>query len=236
MKVASVTEVHGGPERLSTNELVSLIDQIAVGRGSEVFSPKPRADDPYWPADFSTPRPALDQIRAQIAYEQETVDEKLRAKDQVFVITASGTRRVHLPGCHHVRHTVDREESWQTVLDNYPTLRPADLGTVYRLPMILTRSEVELLNSYIACQACAPTLDHQRKKYVLNARPMSVLSIAVHHIGRAVATPEGEDLGFLVGHQRIVTADGIRSIMTTTDRVVETDGEEKYLIAPRAEL
>lgn len=213
-----------------------LIDQIAVGGGSEAFSPKSGTGDPHWPAEYHASKPALEQIRAQIAYELEMVDEKLRSKDQVFVITASGTRRVHLPGCHHVRHAVDREESWRTVLDNYSTLRPTDLGTVYRLPMILTRSEVELLNSYIACQACAPTLDHQRKKYFLNARPMSVLSIAVHHIGRAVATPEGEDLGFLVSHQRIVTADGLRSIMTTMDRVIETDGEEKYLIAPRAEL
>lgn len=231
-----VTEVKNGPERLSTDELVSLIDQIAVGRGFEAFSEASRTDDPYWPADFHTPKPPLGQIQAQIAREQETVDEKLRAQEQVFVITASGTRRVHLPGCHHVTHTVDREEAWRTVLDNYSTLRPADLGSVYRQPLILTRSEVEALNSYISCQACAPTLDHPRKRYVLNARPMSVLSIGVHHIGRAVATPEGEDLGFLVSHQKIVTAEGIRSITTTTERVIETDGTEKLVVAPKPTL
>lgn len=228
-----MTEVQDGPERLSTDELVSLIDQIAAGRGSEAFNKTARADDPYWPADYYEPKPTLEEIRAQIAREQSAIDEKLRAKEQIFVITASGTRRVHVPSCHHVRHTVNREESWRNVLDNYSTLRPADLGMVYRPPLVLTRSEVEALNSYISCQACAPTLDHPRKRYVLNARPMSVLSIGVHHVGRAVATPEGEDLGFLVSHQRIVTADGIRSVTSTTARVIETDGTEKYIIAPK---
>lgn len=228
-----MTEVKDGPERLSTNELVSLVDEIAAGRGSNAFTGTVRSEDLYWPADQYSPKPTLDEIRAQIAREQSAVDEKLRAQEKVFVITASGTRRVHSPGCHHVRRTVDREEAWGTVLDSYATLQPSDLGTVYRPPLILTRSEVEALNSYVTCQACAPTLDHPRKKYVLNTRPMSVLSIGVHHIGRAVATLEGEDLGFLVGHQRIVTGDGIRSIMTTTDRVIESDGTEKYLVAPQ---
>lgn len=39
---------------------------------------------------------------------------------------------------------------------------------------------------------------------------------------------------FLVGHQRFVTAEGIRIITTTTERVIETDGTEKYGVAPRS--
>jgi hypothetical protein len=50
--------------------------------------------------------------------------------------------------------------------------------------------------------------------------------------GRAVATPKAKTLGFLVGHQRIVTGDGIRSSVTTTDRGIETDDTERYLVAP----
>lgn len=232
-KAAAVTDIQEGPERLSTNELVSLIDQIAAGRGSEAFEQIVRTDDPYWPSTYSQPKPALEEIRAQIAREQSEVDEKLRTHEPVFVITAGGTRRVHLPGCFHVRHTLDREEAWSSVLGGYATLRPADFRIVYQVPQILTRREVETLNSYITCQICAPTLDHQRKMFVLNARPVGALGFGPHHIGRAVATPEGEDLGHLVSHQRIVTADGIRSITTTTECVIETDGTEKYAVAPK---
>jgi hypothetical protein len=52
-------------------------------------------------------------------------------------------------------------------------------------------------------------------------------------MGREIATPEGERLGTLVSHQRIVTAEGIRSITTTTERVIEGDGTEKYAVAPK---
>ena len=53
-----------------------------------------------------------------------------------------------------------------------------------------------------------------------------------HHLGRTVQTPDGEDLGSLVS-QRIVSTAGIRSITTTTEKVIKGDGTEKYLVAPK---
>jgi hypothetical protein len=133
-------------------------------------------------------------------------------------------------------HVLDRTESWGFVLANYDTLRPADLGIVYRMPHLLTRQEVEALNSYVPCQACAPTLDHQRKTFTFPVRPMKTLSFGTHHVGRAVFTLEGDALGNLVSHQRIVSADGVRSITTTTGHVLEGGGEEKYVVAPKEDL
>ena len=228
-----MAEHNDGPERLSTDELVGLIDEIAAGRGSGLIPERTPADDPYWPAADYSPKPSLEEIKAQIRREQEAVDSRLRSGKEVFVITASGTRRVHRPGCHHVRHTVDRAESWDLVLQNYDTLRPADLGMVYRVPHVLSRQEVEGLNSYVTCQACVPDLDHQRKKFTFPVRPMLALSFVSHHIGRAVFTENGEELGVLVSHQRIVTADGIRSVTTTTEKMLEGDGTEKYVVAPK---
>ncbi|QOD05790.1 hypothetical protein [Pseudarthrobacter sp. BIM B-2242] len=232
-----MAEHNDGPERLSTDELVSLIDEIAAGRGSGLVPERTPMDDPYWPAsDYSQPKPSLEEIRAQIKREQEAVDSRLRSGEDVFVITASGARRVHRPGCWHVRHTVDRTEAWDMVLQGYETLRPADLGMVYRMPHVLSRQEVEALNSYVTCQVCAPGLDHQRKKFTFPVRPMLALSFGAQHVGRAVFTEEGEELGALVSHQRIVTADGIRSITTTTLQTLEGDGTEKYVLAPKESL
>lgn len=229
-----MAEHNDGPERLSTDELVNLIDEIAAGRGSGLVPERTPADDPYWPAaDYSQPKPSMEDIRAQIKREQETVDSRLRSKEPVFVITASGTRRVHKPECFHVRHTVDRTESWDLVLQNYDKLRPSDLGMVYQMPHVLTRPEVEALNSYVTCQACAPDLDHQRKRFTFPVRPMLALSFGPHHVGRAVFTPEGEVLGLLVSHERIVDVSGIRSVTTTTEQVIEGDGTEKYVVAPK---
>lgn len=226
-----MTEVNDGPERLSSDELVNLIDEIVSGQGSRAFTRS--GGDDYWPADFYKPKPTLEEIRSQIAREQSLVDEKLRSEEPIFVITASGTRRVHLPSCSHVRHTINQDEAWAFALDHYEKLRPAELGMVYRMPHILTRSEVEALNSYVPCRACAPTLNHPRKVFVLNPKPMLALSFGTHHVGREVATPEGEEIGILVSHQRITTAGGIRSITTTTERVIEGDGTEKYIVAPK---
>lgn len=231
-----MAEQNDGPERLSTDELVNLIDQIAAGRGSTLAPEREQADDPYWPAADYTPKPSLEEFRAQIRREQEAVDSRLRSGEDVFVITASGTRRVHRPGCWHVRHTVDRTEAWDMVLQSYDTLQPADLGMIYRMPHVLSRPEVEALNSYVTCHVCAPGLNHQRKKYSFPARPMLALSFGQHHVGRTVFTEEGEELGALVSHQRIVTADGIRSITTTTLQTLEGDGTEKYVVAPKESL
>jgi hypothetical protein len=225
--------MNDGPERLSSDELVNLLDQIAAGRGDDVFPRSTAEADQYWPDGFYGSKPSLDGIKAQIAREQSIIDAKLRTGEPVFVNTASGSRRIHKPECHHIQHTLDRTEAWSQVLTGYETLRPAELGVVYRMPDILNRAEVEALNSYITCQACAPTLDHTRKTYVLNARPMQALSFGPQHVGREVATPEGERLGTLVSHQRIVTAAGVRSITTTTARVIEGDGTEKYSVAPK---
>lgn len=232
-----MAEHNDGPERLSTDELVNLIDEIAAGRGTGLVPDRTPADDPYWPAaDYSQPKPSMEEIRAQIRREQEAVDSGLRSSEPVFVITASGTRRVHRPDCFHVRHTVDRTESWDLVLKNYDTLRPSDLSMVYRMPHVLTRAQVEALNSYVTCQVCAPDLDHQRKKFSFPVRPMLALSFGPHHVGRAVFTEEGEELGVLVSHQRIVTGDGIRSVTTTTQQTLEGDGTEKYVVAPKESL
>lgn len=228
-----MAEHNDGPERLSTDELVNLIDEIASGRGSGLVPERTPVDDPYWPADYYQPKPSLEAIKAKIKREQEEVDAKLGSAEPIFAITASGTRRVHNPTCHHVRHTIDRAEAWDTVLRNYGTLRPRILGDIYRMPYLLTRREVEALNSYVACQACAPALEHQRKKFTFPVRPMLALSFGPHHVGREVFTPEGEELGVLVSHQRIVTGDGVRSVTTTTETVVEGDGTEKYLVAPK---
>ena len=228
-----MAEHNDGPERLSTDELVNLIDEIAAGRGSTLVPEREPADDPYWPSADYSPKPSLEEIRAQIRREQEAVDSRLRSGQDVFFITASGIRRVHKPDCDHVRHTVDRSESWDLVLQNYDTLRPADLGMVYRMPHVLTRPEVEALNSYVTCQACVPALDHQRKKFTFPVQSMLALSFGQHHVGRAVFTEDGEELGALVSHQRIVAAEGIRSITRTTEQTLEGDGTEKYVVAPK---
>lgn len=227
---ATMTDLNDGPERLSSDELANLIDQIVSGHGSRAFT---RSSDGYWSADYYKPKPTLEEIRAQVLREQAAIDGKLRSEEPLFVITASGTRRVHLPTCSHIRHTIDREESWAFVLERYSELRPSDLGLMYRMPHILTRTEVEALNSYIPCRVCAPTLNHPRKIFVLNPKPMLALSFGIHHVGREVATPDGEEIGILLSHQRIITADGIRSITTTTKRVIEGDGTEKYIVAPK---
>lgn len=231
-----MAEHNNGPERLSTDELVNLIEDIAAGRGSTLVPDREASDDPYWPADYPQPKPSLEAIRSRIAREQAEIDAKLRSGEPTFVITANGTRRVHTSSCYHVQHTIDRAEAWDTVLQKYATLQPRTLGDIYRMPHLLTRAEVEALNSYVACQACAPALAHQRKKFSFPVRPMLALSFGQHHVGRAVFTEEGEELGALVSHQRVVSANGIRSITTTTLQTLEGDGTEKYVVAPKDSL
>ncbi|QOT19304.1 hypothetical protein [Paenarthrobacter sp. YJN-5] len=223
-----------GPDQLSSDELLNLLHQIVGGRGSDSIS-WIGAEDGVLLEDIYGPKPTLEEFKARITAEQAFVDEKLRSEEPVFVNTASGARRIHKPSCHHVRHTLDRVECWSFVLSGYARLRPETIRGVYRLPDILTRAEVEALNSYAACQVCAPTLDHPRKRHILNSGPMKALSFGPSHMGREVATPEGEWLGTLVSHQRIVTAEGVRSVTTTTERVIEGDGTEKYTVAPKAD-
>jgi hypothetical protein len=232
---ASMTElnIEYGPDQLSSDELLNLLHQIVGGRASYSVS-WVGAEDGVLLEDFYGPKPTLEEFKARITAEQAFVDAKLRSEEPVFVNTASGARRIHTSSCHHVQHTLDRAKCWSFVLDGYATLRPETIRGVYRMPDILTRSEVEALNSYVTCQACAPTLDHPRKRHVLNSGPMKALSFGPQHIGREIATPEGERLGTLVSHQRIMTAEGIRSITTTTKRVIEGDGTEKYAVAPKA--
>jgi hypothetical protein len=228
-----VDQVKDGPERLSTGELVHLIDEIAAGRGSTLFPEGGIPEDAYWPSDFPA-KPGLDAIQDQVKREQSVIDEKLKAGGPIYAVTAYGPNRVHLSTCHHVSHALDRTEAWKAVVEDYATLRPADVR-VTKMPRLFTRQEAEALNSYVVCTVCAPELDHQRKKFRFPARPMKAKSFGLHHVGRAVFTLEGEDLGLFISHQRIVSAQGIRSITTTTQRVIEGHGdcEEQFIVAPK---
>lgn len=220
------------PQRISPEDLRALITEIR--NGSEVGQNRSEPDlrgTPWDPA-LAEPEMSWDDIRVQIAREQAVVDEKLRSKEPVFVITASGSRRVHLPECFHVRHVLDRKQAWAHVLNGDGELTLNHLSLVYAQPHILSRNEVEQLNSYSACQACSPTLDHQQKQWKFNPKPMLAVNLGRKHIGRNVSTPEAEALGQLISHQRIVTVDGIRSITTTTAGSFEGDGTEKYVVAP----
>lgn len=228
-----MTHEFEGPERLSADEWVNLIDAIAAGRGSTVFQEEPD-EDPYWPSDSYRAKPSLEDIQEQIRREQAIIDDKLQSGSPIYAVTAYGPNRVHTSTCHHVRHTLDRFEAWAPVVHGYSTLRPATLS-VTKMPRLFTRQEAEALNSYVACTACSPELNHHCKTFSFPVRPMKAKSFGPHHIGRTVFTLEGEELGHFVSHQRIVTAQGIRSITTTTLRVLEGHGdcEEQFIVAPR---
>lgn len=206
------------PERLTEADIRQLLQDI-VGE---------KADVP----DYGSTVLSLEEMRAQVQREQHLVDSELRSKDPAFVMTDGGTRRVHAPSCFHVRHVVDREEAWRYVLAGPSRVR--DLGFVQKMPKILSRSEVEELNSYVTCQACSPTLDHTRKVWSFNAgKPMRSVSFGVHHIGREIFTPDGDSLGVLVSHQRTIAGAGVRSVTVTSETTIEGDGSEMYVVAPK---
>ena len=215
------------PERISIEDIRTLI--------AEVMHQNPAAD----PGDFSQTsthrQPDLAEIREQIAREQLSIDDRLRSAKPVFVVNQATTRRIHAPSCHSIRHQLDREMAWQIFLDNFEHVDINLWGMVSRMPTLMSRAEVEALNSYVACQTCAPTLDHQKKRWVLNSRPMLATSIGPQHLGRSISTPDGDPLGTLVSHQRIVSAAGIESITTTTEHVLRGDGTEKFHLAPKAD-
>lgn len=213
------TNSNGDPSRISADDIRVLIEEIK-GPGES------------WNHHHEDQLAAEDIIK-RIAYEQDLIDRQLTGDEQKYVITARGIRRVHLPTCYHVRHVIHRDEAWKYVAATPGPVSFRELEFVYSMPHILTREKVEALSSYVTCQACAPTLNHQRKLWVLNTRPMKATSIGLHHLGREVSTEDGDLLGTLVSHQRIVTAAGIRSITTTTETVIEGDGTEKYHIAPQ---
>lgn len=213
------------PERISIEDIRTLI--------SEVMHQDLAADSPEFSETSIHRQPDLAEVREQIAREQQSVDDRLSATEAVFVVNQATTRRIHLPACHSIRHQVDREIAWQIFLDNFEHVDINLWGMVSRMPTLMSRAEVEALNSYVACQTCAPTLDHQRKRWLLNSRPMLATTIGPQHVGRSVSTPEGKPLGVLVSHQRTVSAAGIESITTTTEHVLRGDGTEKYHIVPK---
>ena len=219
------------PQRISPEDLRTLVTEIRNGSSRRSGSEPDLRGTPWDPA-VAEPDMSWDDIRAQIAREQLEVDEKLRSKEPIFVITASGSRRVHLAECFHVRHVLDRKQAWAHVLNGDGELTLNHLSLVYAQPHILSRTEGEQLNSYVACQVCSPTLDHQQKLWRFNPKPMLAVNLGPKHIGRNVTTPEGKALGQLISHQRIVAAGGIRSITTTTTGSFEGDGDEKYVVAP----
>lgn len=220
------------PQRISPEDLLTLITEIRNGSTAAQSRSEPDLRGTPWDPALAEPDMSWGDIRAQIAREQLEVDEKLRSKEPVFVITASGSRRVHLAECFHVRHVLDRTQAWALVLNGDGELTLNHLSLVYALPHILSRKEVEQLSSYVACQTCSPTLDHQQKLWRFNPKPMLAVNLGAKHIGRNVTTPEGTALGQLISHQRIVAAGGIRSITTTTTGSFEGDGNEKYVVAP----
>lgn len=224
------TVSNGDPSRISIDDIRMLIAEIkdAGTAGPDLANGAGESWDHHHENHLSA-----EDITGRIAYEQKLVDGQLSGGESRYVITASGTRRVHLPECYHVRHVIHRDEAWKYVAATPEPVSFSDLGFVYAMPQILSRDEVEALSSYVACQVCAPTLNHQRKLWVLNTRPMKATSIGLHHIGREVHAEDGAPLGMLVSHQRIVTVAGIRSITTTTETVIEGDGTEKYHVAPR---
>lgn len=176
--------------------------------------------------------PSVDEIKKQLAVEQEIIDAELRDKAPALVITDGGVHRVHLPSCYHVRHVIDREQAWGHVLEGYRSR--SDLALVNRMPRILNRDEVEALNSYVTCQACSPTLNHIKKVWRLNRwKPMRSSSFGMHHIGREIFTPDEEPLGTLISHQRTITAEGVQSLTVTSSTRLEGDGSEMYIVAPR---
>lgn len=207
-----------GPERLTEADIRQLIQDI-VGGESNV-------------PDYGSTELSLEDMRAQVQREQRLVDSELRSKDPAFVMTDGGVRRAHKPSCFHVRHVMDREEAWRYVLTG--PIRVWDLGLVQKMPKILSRFEVEALNSYVTCQACSPTLDHTRKVWRLNAgKPMRSISFGVHHVGREIFTPDGDSLGVLISHQRTITGTGVRSVTVTSKTTIESDGSESYVVAPK---
>ncbi|MGO4431721.1 hypothetical protein AB4Y88_00025 [Paenarthrobacter sp. RAF9] len=220
------------PQRISPEDLRTLITEIRNGGEVGGSRPEPDLRGTPWDPELAEPEMSSNDIRMQIAREQLAVDDKLRSKEPVFVITASGTRRVHLPECFHVRHVLDRKQAWAHVLSGDGALTLNHLSLVYAQPHILSRKEVEQLSSYSACQACSPTLDHQQKQWRFNPKPMLAVNLSQKHMGRNVSTPEGEALGQLISPQRIVTVEGIRSITTTTAGSFERDGTEKYVVSP----
>lgn len=221
-----------GPERISATDLRTLIHEIVTGRDSP--DTKPDLVDAERLADTHGGLPlTMSDVYVQIEREQGLVNDLLESTDPVFVITAGGTRRVHLPECFHVRNVLRREEAWRQILDHPEGLTLNHMGLVWAMPEILNRAEVESFRSYVACQVCAPTLNHQKKLWVLNNGPMLATSLKVSHIGRWISTPEGKPLGDLISHQRIVTVDGMTSITTTTETVIEGDGTEKYVVGPK---
>lgn len=231
-QLTSNSQTGGTEPRRLAEDLNTLITGIAEGAGD--FQER-TTDEGHgaWDESFHGPRPSRASIRSQIVAEQAAVDAKLGAAEPVFIITASGSNRVHLPTCFHVQHVLNRAEAWEQLPSDEEVLTPNHLSLVSPPPHILTRAEVERLNSYVTCQTCAPTLDHQKKRWVLNTNPMRATSFDTKHVGRDVTTPDGEFLGSLVSHQRIITADGIRSITTTTQGMFEGDGNEKYVIGPK---
>jgi hypothetical protein len=87
MKVGKMSEESGGLDRLSPEELIAMIKEIAAGTGEHLV---PEPDGPanaYWPEDYYESKPSLSDIQTLIAREQHEIDAQLRSGAPVFVIT-----------------------------------------------------------------------------------------------------------------------------------------------------
>lgn len=205
---------------------MQLLQRIAL--------PEPRGADSSSRGSREQIAAARAKVLATVRREQVVVDEALHRLSPAFVITAGGKRRVHKPNCYHVAHALDREKAWHFVLSHVQRADTDwDTGFVYAMPQILGRDEVEQLPSYVACQACAPTLNSQQKIWKGPLKPMAETSLGLHHIGRELFTAEKEALGILVSYEKKVSCAGLQTVVITSTQTIESDGSAKFIVAPK---
>jgi hypothetical protein len=170
------------------------------------------------------------QMSEQLGNEKALIRQAI-ANGEIYVVAGKDARRVHFHDCPSLRGQVDRERAWAEWF-SWPVedvrRMHAQAFSGPRMPDLVSRAHVEALSSYVTCQTCAPTVNHTKKSR--GAVSTNLTSLSQRHIGRALQSLEGDELGTLLRIITTVDASGIHiAIETALTRLSQDDIDAVYV-------
>lgn len=133
------------------------------------------------------------QVPQIIRREKASIDAAL-ASGRMYVANHGEFQRplIHRATCHTIRHQVDRDEAWESWLND-----GSRVGSHYGMPNLVTRDDVEALPTYRACLVCNPDTNEREKRRTPAIRPTALRNFAPRHLGRTFESVDGQLLGEL---------------------------------------